>query len=296
MNKKGIALILTLCMLLFSGCSLAKEPEDRPKQSRLMGVYLVDEAGERELQESENWVESGTLNMDTEFGKLDVPRMVFPAVCDPEMSEITFPGVKGYALFSAVIRGENGDCNVSVSDLEHGHFGVHVNDFGTSYDLSGTLYVGKQSADKIWTVYHVYQSADGTVYLDGKGNSHQGSTFSTKLEENQTVTVDGEEGTLYTKVEVKLEEIPQIEKLLVHQYNAAGERIETNTLSLTTQPETVSWNPDAAWAVVEEHSDDGVKRTAYDRTQEEQITHTAYILNSEQVGEGKIITFGEPEK
>ena len=296
MSKKGFGLILLLCMLVFSGCSLAKEPQKEKEQDRLMGVYLVNTENGQDLTENENWVEYGTQNLDTEYGKLDIPRMILPAVYDSENGDFTFPGVQGYALFSAVVAEEEGNCDVSASDLADGMFGVQVNDLGTSYDLSGTLYVGKD--DFTWIVYHVYQTADGMVYLDGTGNSYNGSNFSTTLEETQKVTGDGKEGTLYTKVEVKVEEIPALQTLLVHQYNAAGERIATNTLSLTVQPEEVVWAPNAAWAVVEEQSADGVKRTAYDRTQgaQEQITHTAYILNSESIGEGKIITFAEAEK
>lgn len=296
MSKKGFGLILLLCMLVFSGCSLAKESPKEKEQDRLMGVYLVNAENGQDLTEKENWVEYGTQNLDTEYGKLDIPRMILPAVYDSENRDFTFPGVQGYALFSAVVAEEEGNCDVSASDLADGMFGVRVNDLGTSYDLSGTLYVGKD--DFTWIVYHVYQTADGMVYLDGTGNSYNGSNFSTTLEETQKVTGDGKEGTLYTKVEVKVEEIPALQTLLVHQYNAAGERIATNTLSLTVQPEEVAWAPNAAWAVVEEQSADGVKRTAYDRTQgaQEQITHTAYILNSESIGEGKIITFAEAEK
>ena len=89
--------------------------------------------------------------------------------------------------------------------------------------MSGTLYIGKDTADAIWN-------------LDGSGNSYSGHEggSSSRVEESHTTTVNGKQGSTFTKVEFTIEPIDSLQKLLVHQYNAAGERIN---------PEQQSRNP-----------------------------------------------------
>lgn len=46
--------------------------------------------------------------------------------------------------------------------------------------------------DYCWTAYQVYQMEDGTVYLDGSGNSYGGmGGFTTKVTDTQTKTAMG---------------------------------------------------------------------------------------------------------
>ena len=290
MNKK-IFIIILACVLSLTGCSLAQEEMVSKETDRLVGVYLTTEYP----VEDEHWVDYCAFTADTEFGEISLPKQILPAEFDPETKTFVFPGLDGYALFEATVKDGEDIYTTSQSDFMDGDFYVSCTDFGDSFELSGTLYVGKDTADTIWKENHVYQTADGLVYLDGSGNSYSGgeSRFSSKVEETHTTTVNGEEGSTHTKVEFAVQPIGKLQKLLVHQYNAAGERINTQELVVKAEDQSVNWLPDAAWAVVEEHFPDEVKRTAYDcpAEGEEDVTHTVIVLNKDQVGEAGVIFF-----
>ena len=290
MNKRFFIIILAWVLSL-TGCSLAREEAVSKEADRLVGVYLTTEYP----VEDEHWVDYGAFTADTEFGEISLPKQILPAEFDPETKTFVFPGLDGYALFEATVTDGEDIYSTSQSDLMDGKFHVTTTDFGDSFELAGTLYVDEDSKDTFWKANLVYQTADGLVYLDGSGNSYEGGDggFSSKIEESHTTTVNGKEGSTFTKVEFSIEPIGSLQKLLVHQYNAAGERINTQELAVKAEDQSVNWLPDAAWAVVEEHFPDEVKRTAYDcpAEGEEDVTHTVIVLNKDQVGEAGVIFF-----
>lgn len=291
MNKK-IFIIILACVLCLTGCSLAREEVVSKEADRLVGVYLTTEYPD---SNDEHWVDYGTFTADTEFGEIPLPKRILPAEFDPETKTFVFPGLDGYALFEATVKDGENVYNTSQSDFMDGNFHVTTTDFGDSFELSGTLYVGEDMEDTIWKANLVYQTADGLVYLDGSGDSYSGNEggFSSQVEQTQTITVNGKEGSTYTKAEFTVQPIGKLQKLLVHQYNAAGERIDTRELNITAEDQKVIWTTNAAWAVVEEHLPNEVKRTAYDRPAEgeEDVTHTVVVLNEDQVGEAGVIFF-----
>lgn len=294
MNKKRFLPLLSAIMLL-SGCSLAQPAEESPSSSHLIGVYLVSSADGAHIHD-ENWVEYGSESTDTQYGNLDLPRMILPAVYNEVEHDFTFPGLEGYAFFDAEVKDGDTMVNTAISDLENNHFGVTSTDFGTTYDLSGTLYVAEGAAESIWTVYHVYQAEDGTVYLDGSGNSYQGNSFSTTLTEDFNMQAGKEEKSASTKIEVSVKEVPRTEKLFVHQYDASGQKIQTAELPLSFDIPPVTWEANAAWAILEERSGAHITRTACDRPAEgeEPVSHTVYIFDNNNVGQSSVITFAEP--
>lgn len=287
MTKKLFALLLSVNILLLSGCSLAKEPKATPDSHRLAGIYLVGSKNGERISPDENWVEYGSQQLDTEFGTLPIPNMILPAVYDDETGNFTFPGVEGFALFEAQVQQGDQSVITSACDLNESYVSVTTTDFGTNYELSGTLYVGQDAADTIWNFYHVYQAADGTIYLDGTGNSCQGSNFSTTVNQEETVKTQEKEGTESTTVKVSITEISETEKIMMHQYNAAGQKLETSQLPVSAEIPALSWHPDAAWAVIEEYHQDGVKRTALDRTVSDPnpVEHTIYVMDENGIGQ-----------
>ena len=295
MNKKRFLLLLSAIMLL-GGCSLAQPTMESKSNSHLVGVYLVSSADGEHILHDENWVEYGSESMNTKYGKIDIPRTILPAVYDEVEHDFTFPGLKGYAFFDAEIKDGDAVVNTAISDLENHHFGVTSTDFGTTYDLSGTLYVAEGAPERLWTVYHVYQAEDGTVYLDGSGNTYQGNSFSTTLTEDFHTTTGSEEKSASTKIEVSVKEVPRTERLLVHQYNASGQKIGTAELPLSFDIPPVTWEAGAAWAILEERSGAHITRTACDRParDEEPAAHTVYIFDDNNVGQSSVITFAEP--
>ncbi len=292
MNKKILAILLSCSMLLMGGCSLAKEEVVSKEADRLVGVYLTTEYPD---SNNEHWVEYGTFNADTKFGEIPFPNMILPAEYDTRTREFVFPGLDGYALFEATVQDGEDVYNTAQSDFMDGNFHVISTDFGDSFELSGTLYVGEKTEDTIWKANLVYQTADGMVYLDGSGNGYSGNEggFSSKVEQTHTKTVNGKEGSTTTMVEFSIKTIEELEHLVVYQYNEAGEQIDSKELTVTGEDKDVIWASDAAWAVIEEEYANSVKRTVcnYPDNTKEEVTHTVVILNKHFVGEPAIIHF-----
>ncbi len=292
MNKKFLAILLSCSMLLMSGCSLAKDEVVSKESDRLVGVYLTTEYPD---SNNEHWVEYGTFNADTEFGEIPFPNLILPAEYYKETKEFVFPGLDGYALFEATVHDGEDIYHLSQSDLLDGTVHVTSSDFGDSFELSGTLYVGETTEDTIWKANLVYQTADGLVYLDGSGNSYQGNEggFSSKVEQTYTTTVNGEEGSTKTMVEFTVKTIEKLELLKVYQYDESGEQIDSKELTVTGEDKDVIWASDAAWAVIEEQYANSVKRTVYNHpdNKTEEVTHTVVILNKHLVGEPATVHF-----
>lgn len=292
MNKKLLALLFSCSMVFTGGCSLAKEEAVSKEADRLVGIYLTTE---HPVSNNEHWVEYGTFHADTEFGEIPFPNMILPAEYDTKTKEFVFPGLDGYALFEAAVQDGEEVYNTAQSDFMDGNFHVTATDFGDSFELSGTLYVGEQTEDIIWKANLVYQTADGMVYLDGSGNSYSGNKggFSSKVEQTHTKTVNGKEGSTNTRVEFSVKAIEKLEHLAVYQYNEAGEQIASKELTITGEDKDVIWDSDAAWAVIEEKYANGVKRTVcnYPDNAKEEAAHTVVILNKNFVGEPAVIHF-----
>lgn len=296
MNKKWYILLLSIIMLL-SGCSLAQAPKVGQQTDPLVGVYMVcTEDGER-AQHDEHWVEYGSESMSTQYGKIDLPRLILPAVYNETDHDFTFPGLEGYALFGAQIKDGDDPYDTAICDLQDSHFGVNVTDFGTTYDLSGILYVDEEMPEKVWTLYHVYQAKDGTVYLTGSGNSFQGNRFSSTITEDHTMRAGEQEESKSSKFTVTVKEIARTERLFVHQYDVSGQKIETQELPVSLEIPAVIWKDNAAWAVVEEHGKTSVTRTVYDRPAKEKdpVSHTTYIPDGNGVAQASVFTFENPQ-
>lgn len=290
MNKKFLIIILA-CVLCLTGCSLAQEEVISKETDRLVGVYLTTEYPD---SNNEHWVDYGTFTANTEFGEIPLPKRILPAEFDPETKTFVFPDLPGYALFEAMVRDGEDVYNTSQSDFMDGNFHVTTTDFGDSFELSGTLYVGEAMEDLIWKANLVYQTADGLVYLDGSGNSYSGNAggFSSKVEQTHTKVVNGEEGSTTTLVEFSLKTIAKLEHLVVYQFNEAGEQIDSTELTTTGEDKDVIWASDAAWAVIEEKYANSVKRTVCDYPDDtEEVAHTVVVLNKDFVGEPSIIHF-----
>lgn len=295
MNKKFFSLLLVLIVniLILSGCTLARAEKANPAADRLVGVYLVKG---RRLQQDENWIEYGSQQLDSNFGKLTLPNMILPATYDSDADTFRFPGTEGYALVVMTIPGEAGPHTTSICDLHDSSFGVTVTDFGTDYDLSGTLYVSEGDETSVWSVYRVFQTADGMIYLDGTGNSYQGSGFSTTINETTTVNDGEREGSQSTIIHVSIKPISKIEKIIVRQYNADGQLLDTSELAVSTSIPPLFWNADAAWAAIEEYHPDEIKRSVVNRplSDEETAQHTVYVLNENEIGQAVSIILQEP--
>lgn len=294
-----------LTLLALTGCSLAR-PEAGSGGDRFVGFYLVREEGGRDFYQNPHLEEYGgeTVRLDG-YGAFSVPREVLFA--QKEGEEWVFPGLEGWRLF--VYRGfeEDGGTYLSmVTDLAAGEEPPQfkITDEGGVDIISGALYLGPPlgQADwdpyedrSVWTTYRVYQAPDGRPYLDGSGNSFTGALGS--YQESQTYTRQENGGDVKketVEVSISVKAVPRLEGLVVRQFDGEGGQLSAEDLTLEGELPAVTWLPEAAWALVEERSPEGVVRTAYTLPGpgEEAVTHPVILLDSAGVGSVKDLTIG----
>lgn len=291
-------------VLLLAGCSLARPEAGGGVEDKFIGVYAFRTArGEREFYDNPHLTEYGSDHVSLEgYGTFGFPRRVLFAEEDGD-GGYTFPGMEGgYTLFAAKGTLPDGDeyygmtSNMAAGE-EGNEFHVTSEDAGKRivHSLSGTVYYGPplgagadwENQDAYWKGCRVYQTADGRIYLDGSGNSFGGGgDFGFSLSEEQTVSVNGEVSTECVEVSVKVRQTPRLERLTVTQFDADNTVLQTVELPLEEEMPTVSWAAGAAWALVEEASAAGVKRTAYSVPGPggDPVSHQVILLDSSGLG------------
>lgn len=288
------------CALLLAGCSLAKPEAEGKIEDRFVGFYVVGgEGGKSDFYSNPNLVEYGSETLAVEgLESFDIPQNIL--IADKE-NGYAFPGLEGgYSLFSVTTRdGEGGVYFSSVSNMapDETYKMTSVNGDTTSTEMSGIIYYGPPAGavnwdsyqnSMLWTAYRVYQAADGTVYLDGSGNSYQGGgDMGFTSEETFTTTENGEKvAEAVTKVSVQFKETPRLERLTVTQFDGDNQILSAQDLALREDLPGVRWEPGAEWALVEEASAGGVKRTAYSvpGEGEEPVSHQVVLLDDAGMG------------
>ena len=297
-----LAALAAALALVLAGCSLA-QPERQEKQAdRFVGVFLVCTADGvwDALTGNPNLVEYGQEELTAEgLGSFTVPREVLIAQYDPEERTYTFPGLEGWALFTYTREDEDRSYVASCSDMAETSLAQEAHDEGTTSALEGTIYYGPPAdagADwdpyddfyGIWHAYQVYQAPDGTVYIDGSGNSYSGGgSMGFTHEESCSSTVNGETVADTVSVKVNIELAPRIERLVVSQFGADNTLLRSQELPLGVDLEPMACGADAAWALVEAYNQNGtVERTAYTLPdpEGEPIYHPVVILDDQGMG------------
>lgn len=297
-----------LAALLLAGCSLA-QPEAGRKGigDRAVGFYVVregDPATGMDFYQNPHLTTYGSDAVDAgAYGTLDIPREVLFA--REEGDRWIFPGLEGWSLFLYTGTGEDGSPYVQcVSDMTPGEEGVQIKstDEGTTHIISGVLYSGpplgtenwsQWDTGTIWTMYRVYQTGDGRIYLDGTGNSVGGDGgfgYSESME--WTSWENGRTATDRIEASIKLEAVSRLEKVVVTQFDGENEALRADDLKLGEELPALDWEAGAAWALVEERRGDGVVRTAYTLPgpEEEDVTHRLIWLDEEGVGRPQELT------
>lgn len=289
-NKLSLLCLFAWIAASVSGCALAK-PEGA-SQDRFAGFYLVASQGyDAHFYDNPNLTTAGEQNIDLgKFGVHGVPRQVLYAG-----ENGSFPGLKGFPLYVLELEEDHGPVTMIVSTMSEGDNRINVSNGKTEKSLSGKVYMGPpEGAGADWSIYdsgmiwhalRVFQDNQGRAYLDGSGNSFSsGGTLSEDY--THTVTGDGEEQSETIRVSVTVEETPRLMEAVLLQYRKDGSLIERESLDLTQSPIEARWHPEASWAVVEEHTQDHARRTAYSRpkAEEDPVYHTLILLDKEGVG------------
>lgn len=292
------ALLAALLLADLTGGSLAQPEAGDSGGDRFAGFFLVYDAagtGWHPFNDNPNLTAAGSQTLDTEYGALSLPRNILVGQ-KAEDGKYIFPGVDGLCLF--LIHREMGDGSSYtevISDMSDCENNITQTDTETLYECSGTAYLGPPlNAGPDWdqydlgvmNYYRVYEAPDGTVYLDGGGNSCSG--LCTYWEDHTSSTTGGGETSSETiKVTVRLAYAPRLEKLTVSQFDGNNTLLRADDLALRDDMPEVQCLPETAWVLVEEQSADGTARTLYNTPaegEEPSAVHTVVLLDDDGFG------------
>lgn len=303
MKRNMTALLLAGLLLALTGCQLARPEAENPAQDRFCGLYIVYSGSYTgHFSDNPHLTELGTEAVDAgKYGSFDVPREVL--VFDQETA--AFPGLEGYSLFVYQgVSGDGGGYSVYVSDIEEPSTCTTVTDQGSRNELEGTVCYGPPLGVSDWDsyesrglfhAYRVYQTKDGTVYLDGSGDIYGGGgSMSFTETAAYTSSMNGETATEYTvSATVHIEAVPRLEQLTVSQFDENNALLCSDSLPLAEELPAVTARESAAWVLVEERFADGTaERTAYTVPGPggDPISHTVILLSDSGMGRGAQLT------
>lgn len=211
-----------------------------------------------------------------------------------------FPGLEaGYSLYVLQETMENGNPSTwFVSDMAPSEEGLRtsVTDEGTENAVSGIIYYGPPLGDGdwdeyedqgVWTVYRMYQTPEGTPYLDGSGNSFtSGGSYTYTETETCTRQENGRTWTDSIRVTVCVQPVPRLERLLVTQFDENSAIVRSDDLALREALPEVECEAETAWVLVEEVSGAGAVRTAYNVPEEgaDPVSHQVVLLDAGGLG------------
>lgn len=239
--KYSVLVLLLTIALLTGGCQLAREDLETPSADRFAGlnVKLISAYGESRIEPHE---------------------------------------IDGYALTIPLTQEENGSYVVGGDIGEcFGETHLAIKDTeaeGREYSISAKMYlcVEQIPQNAYLAMESVYQRPDGTLYAVDTGGNYSGNIAGLTHERTEKSKQTDENGeTRSESMHVRLElvkAVPATTVLLI-EMNEKNEEITRKTLG---EENIVPLSSDAAWALVEEHLEDGtVRRTAVNQPFDEAV-------------------------
>ena len=311
-NKLFASILALLLLTTALGTRLAQPEANSTANDKFIGFFLsyekmppdmaeIEANPEEYVEDRSHWVEYGsdTLQLDG-IGKVAFPRMIL--IGEKVGSRYEFPDLEGYNCFLAIYTDEYGsECYGGYTDMADCK--IHIGGGTVGHSLSGTVYFGPplddrnwntENFDYCWTAYRVYQMEDGTVYLDGSGNSYGGvGGFSFSEKSEYTTTVNGESTTESLEISVTINSIPRLETVTIQQYDNHDQLLRTDTITdaqaKAQNGETLELLLEAntAYAIVAETDVDGnINRSLQEVSVSEnrRIYFTSWFLNEKGMG------------
>ncbi len=277
--KRGLALLLAVMLTagMLTGCQLAKEDAGEEQQrDRLAGVFVTQDRIDFELFNTDDRMRDGAEpavsggsileagDRGGDRGRLYaslVERTLYDEDGQPvgKTWDYVFEGIKGVRYFSAVVNeGDGNSTQLICADpaVCGGENNLSITDEGETIRLEGTIYVTTRQGQGVFTVYPVYQTPDGRVYLV------QGSSIAFDLggecvamsehyEEKRTVTGAGETRTEEISVKITLETVDCPERVAVSQLDAESRLVSRIEYAAGQVPDKLIPEESAEYIVVE---------------------------------------------
>jgi len=279
--KKSLStLFAVLFTLSLSGCQLAqKDTGEGSATTHIIGVFITTEYldlfdEEAYLTDQLAWTSGGEIKV-SENGKRYDGRYyaTLKAITDlhgPESKttyyQYQFPDLKGFSFFSAnhpdsidmsVFLASNYDS--AISDV---HTSIFVTDAGERVELKGTLNLSMAFANKQIFINPVYQTEDGSVYVES-GNSFgqdgaisEGTFVTTTFSDATTKTNNGVSETKGNSVAFSIAFLYLPEKIVLIQMNQNNEVVKRAEYQPGEMPETLKPEAATEYILVETHKTD----------------------------------------
>ena len=303
--KIGAAALMIALLLDFTGCQLAQPEKVGPETDAFIGFHivpeklgLVDEDGFQQIGDNarSHWVEYGTEDLELDgFGTVAFPRQILIGTYNEQTRRYDFPGKDGYNCFLSTYTGEDGERYINgYTDMTETALETKVTDEGTENILKAALYTGTvkeaEDYDYILTAYRVFQMEDGTVYLDGTGNSYGGAGFTINERTEHTTTINGVSTKHVLEIEFSLKDAARLEQVEITWFGEEDESLLREQLPLEELEGEYKLTPPAgaAWAMIRETGEDGsVKRTASAPDYNGYGSHK--LIQLDEIGVGRVV-------
>ena len=282
MRIKLLAIIVSL--ILLTGCSLAQPEQQNINQDNFIGFHAVvetwdmdsgvpDENGMTELPSSDrsHWTEYGADDIELDgFGSVSFPREVLFAEYDEETGHYIFRGMEGINAFCTIVDEGNSSSYSGYTQLSNSKISA-TNDAITS--LEGTIYIENGNEDNFITLYRVFETEDGRIYLDGTGNSFGGAGGFSTSGKTEHKTYIGEEETVETfEITIHIEAIYPAAILEVMQYDKNNLPISSEVINAFDDTMTISLLPDTTFIMIVETDTQGEPhRSVVDRNTDPEL-------------------------
>lgn len=273
MRKLILAALAALMILtLLGGCQLAVDDDEmNPGADRLCGVFVTLDYLDISFEDQELEI---PLNWNGDPSSIVFPETrIYATRTENENGSVdyTFDGIEGFRLFSVEIDSHDGYGSYSSSfgdeAIQDGNFSVSDEEIS----LSGTIYFDVHYSCVVYA-NPVYQTPDGQVYMTSGtgisfgGEQTEGSAGSTSLSATTTETIDGEETSHTTKVEIKVAAVNTNKKVILKQLNSSDQIIMQTEITQDDIPESIKIEKNTAYMIMEEHCIDHENNASVKRT------------------------------
>lgn len=284
---KKLSILILILALTLSGCQLARTDLE-PSGDRLVGMFLTTEYldlfdAEAYFLDNMNKIDhNGFIDADSSAyeGRLyaqEVPEILYDEQGNPvEHRKWDFPDVEGICYFAPRSYEDRESFINTRSDdaILDGHTDVKYTDEGEEITLTGTVILAHSGEQIVCYFNPVYQSADGRVYaksghsMSTSEDNAPGALYSHKLSETTTVNNNGEKETASMTVTISMETAYEPEHYMVVQMDEQNEVLSSDRYLPGQLPEELILQEEAAYVLLETHTEEQTTREIFDSTTE----------------------------
>lgn len=248
-------------------------------KDRLIGIFVTFDY--LDLFDFEQYLEDNVDKVVASGGNLTVDRqkaaaysdrlyatMVEKSLTNPKtgktrtMQEYVFEGIEGILYYEALMEDEAGSYYTSGGDdaISDGHIHIKSTDAGDSIEMKGTIYMSALGTENCLYFNPVYQTSEGEVYAVS-GNSYsysysgeiggEGVIGTVKLEEKNTVAIDGQTSEVGTLIEMSYAFMDVPVKIIVTQMDHQNQIVGRDEYVPEEMPEKVTAADSTEYILVE---------------------------------------------